>query len=218
MPRTKGERLVADRFRRVWAVAEMIAVEPGLSRAEIADRFFVSERQVQADFGILRDEMGMPIGRRSGYCYLDEGGQSIGGGLNFMDAVLLLESLRRSLRSRSLRQDAVRDLLDRVPQALAPHLRPFGRHHANRIMAGCEPGSWEACVKAISEGGRVSFVLERDSWCTRPRQAHIAPELLIPWRSGWYVIGEGNVNGSDRLLMVPVDEMTDAALIEASAA
>lgn len=68
------ERLVAERFRRVWAVAELIAFEPGVTRQQMAKRFFVSERQIQADLYIVGNEMGLSLGRQSGYRFLDARG------------------------------------------------------------------------------------------------------------------------------------------------
>lgn len=68
------QRLVADRFRRVWALAEEIAANPGQTRRELADRFYVSERQIQADLNIIRADLRLPLVRRQAYRYADEGG------------------------------------------------------------------------------------------------------------------------------------------------
>ena len=86
------ERLVAERFRRAWSVAELIATEPGITRQQLSQRFFVSERQIQADLYIVGNEMRLPLGRKSGYRFMDERGEPTNGGLEFQDAVLLLES------------------------------------------------------------------------------------------------------------------------------
>lgn len=211
------ERLVAERFRRVWAVAELIAFEPGVTRQQMAKRFFVSERQIQADLYIVGNEMGLSLGRQSGYRFLDARGQPANGGLAFKDAVLLLESMRRTLRLPDVPHDAIRDLLGRVPETFAPHLRPFGRHAAARIKAGGIAGPWECVVKAICNGHAVKFRRLRDVDSGSPL-SQITPEMLIPWRSGWYVIGEGNLNHDKRRLMVAVDEMVDALIVEKRAA
>jgi hypothetical protein len=58
------KRLVADRFRRIWHIVQDIAETPGKSRKELADKFHLSERQVQADLNIIRTEMHLPLVRR----------------------------------------------------------------------------------------------------------------------------------------------------------
>lgn len=212
------ERLVAERFRRVWSVAELIATEPGMTRQQLSERFFVSERQIQADLYIVGNEMGMSVGRQSGYRFLNERGEPTNGGLAFRDAVLLLESLRRTLTLPDVPHDAIRDLLDRVPQTFAPHLRPFGRAAVARIKARGKAGAWECAVKAMCIGHNVRFQRLRDV-ASEPCKSEITPDLLIPWRGGWYVIGEGRVGkDSRRQLMVNLDEMAAAIIVEKRAA
>ena len=42
------QRLAVDRFRRIWAIVEFVARQPGSSRRLLADQFALSERQLQA--------------------------------------------------------------------------------------------------------------------------------------------------------------------------
>ena len=49
--------LIADRIRRVWRIVEDIAQEPGKGRKQLADKFALSERQVQADLNLIRAEL-----------------------------------------------------------------------------------------------------------------------------------------------------------------
>src|SRR3954454_1033024 len=77
------KRLVADRFRRIWHIVEDIAETPGKSRRELADKFHLSERQVQADLNIIRTDMRLPLVRRQGYRFFAEG--TPGGGEGCFD-------------------------------------------------------------------------------------------------------------------------------------
>lgn len=70
---TERRRLMADRFAWVWAVVTKIANEPGLSRGQLADHFHVCERQIQMDLSIIRADMRLPLIRRQGYRFVDEG-------------------------------------------------------------------------------------------------------------------------------------------------
>src|SRR6266498_3865870 len=74
------KRLVADRFRRIWHIVEDIAETPGESRRELADKFHLSERQVQADLNIIRTDMRLPLVRRQGYRFIAEGAPGGGEG------------------------------------------------------------------------------------------------------------------------------------------
>ena len=70
--------LIADRFQRIWEVVEYIAREPGQSRKQLAERFSLSERQVQADLNVIRTEMRLPLVRRHGYRFVNEEGGPTG--------------------------------------------------------------------------------------------------------------------------------------------
>ena len=58
------------RQQRLASLVSLISTHPGWSRRELASRFFLSERQVQADLDLIRDRMGMPLVRSRGYRFL----------------------------------------------------------------------------------------------------------------------------------------------------
>src|ERR671938_1091069 len=95
------KRLVADRFQRIWQLVEYIAREPGKSRRELADKFALSERQVQADLNVIRAEMRLPLVRRQGYRFVNEEGDPTGV-LELREAQLLLLVLRQAQAERSV--------------------------------------------------------------------------------------------------------------------
>lgn len=215
MARAAGDRLVGDHFRRIWALVQHIAEHPCMTRAELADAFHLSERQMQADLMVIRHEMGLPLARRSGYVFVDESGRPVGSGLSFADAVLLLESLRLSLRRRLLPSAAMRGLFANIAETCAPHLRPFVREAARRILSGHDAGAWEAAVKATAGGHSLRFRQRRKDGLS-PDRSEMAPEILVPLHRDWYVVGSGRLNGDrPRTLMVRVDEMAETMVVEA---
>src|SRR5437868_2185976 len=108
------KRLVADRFRRIWQIVEFIASEPGCSRRDLARRFALSERQVQADLNVIRSEMRLPLARRQGYRFLadDSAGSEM---FTLAEAQLLVMVLRRAVRDRGIPTDRVQALLVKLP-------------------------------------------------------------------------------------------------------
>src|SRR3954454_6106176 len=96
------KRLVADRFRRIWAMVEDIAETPGKSRRELADTFHLSERQVQADLMMIRTDMRLPLVRRQGYRFVAEGPANGAGTFDLREAQLLVMILRQSMKDRSI--------------------------------------------------------------------------------------------------------------------
>src|SRR5437764_2318875 len=118
------KRLVADRFRRIWQIVEHIAREAGKSRRELADRFSLSERQVQADLNVIRAEMRLPLVRRQGYRFVNQEGGPIGV-LELQEAQLLLLLVRQAQADRSMPADRLASLIDKLPGLFPPHLQPL---------------------------------------------------------------------------------------------
>src|SRR3954467_4480322 len=110
------KRLVADRFRRIWHIVEDIAETPGKSRRELADKFHLSERQVQADLNIVRTDMRLPLIRRQGYRFVSDG-PAVGadGTFDLREAQLLVMILRQAQRDRSVPADRLRSLMAKLP-------------------------------------------------------------------------------------------------------
>ena len=120
------KRLVADRFRRIWHIVEDIAETPGKSRRELADKFHLSERQVQADLNIIRTDMRLPLVRRQGYRFIAEGAPGGGEGcFDLREAQLLVMILRQSMKDRSIPTDRLGSLMRKLPAMFPAHLQPL---------------------------------------------------------------------------------------------
>ena len=130
------KRLVADRFRRIWHIVEDIAETPGKSRRELADKFHLSERQVQADLNIIRTDMRLPLVRRQGYRFIAEGVPGGGEGcFDLREAQLLVMILRQAMKDRSIPSDRLGSLMRKLPAMFPAHLQPLVQRTLEAVTA-----------------------------------------------------------------------------------
>lgn len=200
--RSDRKRLVADRFRRIWHVVEEVAACPGRSRAELADLFHLSERQVQADLNIIRVDMRLPLVRRQGYRFVDDvAADGERGGFSLQDAQLLVMIARQAARDRSVPSKSLASLLERLPLAFPPHVRPLVQQTVSAIMA--PPSKGQQVLLALTEA------MLRDRWvrlhcapgtAVSPPEPVMRPSLLLPYLGRWYVLGEHQHDGRTRML------------------
>jgi predicted DNA-binding transcriptional regulator YafY len=209
------KRLVADRFRRIWAIVEFIALHPGCSRRILADRFALSERQLQADLNVIRLEMGLPLVRRQGYRFLAEDDAPVPFGL--ADAQLLGLILRQAAAGGLVTPEAVRALAARLPALFPAHLRPFLLHALRPVAENREARAGTDVLAVVAEAieRRVPVRLRYGAGRNAALLAEplVEPELVVPYRGCWYLIGYCQQRG--RALMFCLDTVAEAALAPA---
>jgi predicted DNA-binding transcriptional regulator YafY len=196
------KRLVADRFQRIWKIVEYIAREPGKSRRELADRFSLSERQVQADLNVIRSEMRLPLVRRQGYRFVhEEGGPS--GVLELQEAQTLLLLLRRAQVERSVPVDHLTALIDKLPTLFPPHLQPLiGQMVQGGNLRRRQQEFFETLTRAILNGTTVKLLYGRGATVALA-EPEVIPALVVPYLDSWYVIG--TCKQRNRLMMFELD-------------
>lgn len=188
-------RLDGHRFRRVWAAVEEIANHPGQSRADLAQRFMVSERQAQADLTIIRAEMGLPLIRRGGYRFTDEGAATGAGAPDLREAQLLVLLLREATRGRGLPQERLAKLIEKVPQMFPPHLQPLVERTMEALTSP-KPATQGRVFAALSEALLRGFLVKLHFPMGDPAAPYgnpeplVVPELLLPHLRSWYLVGE----------------------------
>lgn len=205
---TERKRLVADHFRRVWAIAQCIADEPGHSRRELSDRFHLSERQVQADLNLLRVDMRLPLVRNQGYRFLGEGPTAGAGAFDLRQAQLLVLVLSQARRDRDIPRERLDDMIAKLPQLFPAHLIPVVERTLEAVTA---PRSGQQQVFAALADGLLRSApvklhyppLDLSSPIPEPI---VTPELLVPYLRSWYVIGECQQLG--RTKMFNLDAVT----------
>jgi predicted DNA-binding transcriptional regulator YafY len=197
------KRLVADRFHRIWQVVEYIAREPGKSRRELATRFSLSERQVQADLNVIRSEMHLPLVRRQGYRFVNEEGGPVGV-LEMPEAQLLLLLLRQAQLERSVPEDQLTRLIGKLPTLFPPHLQPLiGKMVDGGTSRRRQQEFFETLTRAILNGTEVKLHYSRGYAPAALAEPEVKPSLLLPYLDSWYLIG--TCKQRNRLMMFELD-------------
>lgn len=204
------KRLVAERFRRIWALVEMIAADPGYSRRELADLFHLSERQVQADLNIIRDDMRLPLVRRQGYRFESPDAASGAGAMTLQDAHTLSKALERSPVD-----DRLVTVVTKLERAFLPHVAPLAAALLRAITGGRSDRDrvFVALIDAVMTGRAANLSIP--SGVSNDRGRHIStvavtPEVILPYRGGWYIIGRSEQHS--RNVMLRVDAVTMVTL------
>jgi predicted DNA-binding transcriptional regulator YafY len=208
------KRLIADRFRRLWAIVEFIAAQPGCSRGQLADHFGLSERQLQADLNVIRLEMGLPLVRRQGYRFLADDGQCPPP-LGLADAAMLGIALRHAAAAGTIAPAAMQSLTDKLPALFPCHLRPFLVRAL--LPVAVEGGARDeddvlmVVVRAIESGSRLRLHYGAERNAALLAEPVVEPELVIPYRGSWYLIGYCQQRG--RALMFCLDAVSEAVVL-----
>ena len=203
----------AARLLRIWHLAEHIAANPGESRLDLSRRFHVSERQIQGDLLILREDMGLPLIRRSGYRFVGEGPASGPAALTLHEALVMVMVLSHADRDPSIPKAALARIADRLPNVFPPHVQPFVAAIVPVLRAPRPTGEQRVLLAVMN-------ALLRSTWvqCHRARgqgDPVIRPEVLLPFRGGWHVLGERqrpSLNG-ETLAAVSLDDVHDVTVM-----
>ncbi|MGE3267129.1 MAG: helix-turn-helix transcriptional regulator [Chloroflexota bacterium] len=207
------QRLVADRFRRIWHVVEDIAAHPGKSRRELADKFHLSERQIQADLNIIRAEMRLPLVRRQGYRFVAEGAPSGDSAFDLREAQLLVMILRQASRDRSIPADRLRSMMRKLPAMFPPHLQPLVARTLEAVtgrQGGREQQVFAALADGLLRGASVKLHYPPGDFSSVVSEPIVQPELLLPYLSSWYVVG--HCQQRNRVMMFRVDTVSAVTL------
>lgn len=208
------KRLVADRFRRIWHIVEDIAQTPGKSRRELADKFHLSERQVQADLNIIRTDMRLPLVRRQGYRFIAEGAPGGGEGcFDLREAQLLVMILRQSMKDRSIPSDRLGSLMRKLPAMFPAHLQPLVQRTLEAVTAprsGQQQQVFAALADGLLRGTSVKLHYPPGDMSSPVPEPIVRPELLLPYLSSWYLIGE--CKQRNRTMMFNLDAVTAVTL------
>ncbi len=211
------KRLVADRFRRIWHIVEDIADTPGKSRRELADKFHLSERQVQADLNIIRSDMHLPLVRRQGYRFHSE--HQTGGGFGsfkLQEAQLLVMIMREAMRNRSIPPDRLNSLLKKLPSMFPAHLQPLVHRTLEAVItprSGHQQQVFAALADGLLRGAHVRLHYPPGDTSTSLPEPIVRPELLLPYLNSWYLIGE--CRQRSRTMMFNLDGVTAVTVAEA---
>ena len=206
------KRLVADRFRRIWHIVQDIAETPGKSRKELADKFHLSERQVQADLNIIRTEMHLPLVRRQGYRFMAEGSAGDGAGcFDLREAQLLVMILRQAVRDDTVPNDRLMSLMKKLPAMFPAHLQPLVHRTLEAVVtprSGQQQQVFAALADGLLHGTQVKLYYAPGDTSSPLAEPVVRPELLLPYLNSWYLIGD--CKQRNRTMMFNLDAVTSA--------
>lgn len=208
------KRLVADRFRRIWHVVEHIAAEPGHSRRELAEKFHLSERQVQADLNIIRSDMRLPLVRRSGYRFVSEGPMGGAGCPDLREAQLLVMILGAVRHDRSIPKGRIAALAAKLPGMFPSHLTPIVERTLDAVTSGGagQQRVFAGLADALLHSSWVKLHYPPGDYSCPVPDPIMRPELLLPYLSSWYVVGEVQRGSTVRTMMLNIDAVTAVTL------
>jgi len=187
------KRLVADRFKRIWSVVEFISETPGLTRKELADHFALSERQLQADLNVIRDEMALPLTRIHGYRFADtrQSDRTVKD-LTLRDLHTLFLVVARASEDPSIPKDAFADFVAKLPNAFPPSLQPLVRKTLCPYSAdefGPTPEVYAHLAEALIRHRPVKLNYPPRNTIGYLTEPIVDPEILLRHKSSWYLIG-----------------------------
>lgn len=207
---TERKRLVADRFRRIWHIVEDIAADPGKSRRQLADKFHLSERQVQADLNIIRAEMRLPLVRRQGYRFVAEGAGLSGLGTpDLHEAQLLVMILRQATRDRSIPRERLGSLMQKLPGMFPSHLQPLVQRTLEAVTSprsGQQQQVFAALADGLLRGAFVKLHYPPGDFSSPLSEPIVRPELLLPYLNSWYLVG--HCQQRNRVMMFNLQAVT----------
>lgn len=192
----KHRRLVADRFRRIWGIVEDIAREPGRSRRQLAQKFALSERQVQADLSVIRVCMRLPLVRRQGYRFTGPPACETPT-LTLEDAHLLLGLLRRAAQERLASPEAISCLGSKLTTVFPLYLQPLVRQTlvAVPVSRGPQHDVVAALADALLRGRAVRLHYAASQASNELPEPVVSPEMLLPYLESWYLVGHCRQRG-----------------------
>lgn len=205
------DQLAIDRLSRIWAIIEHIAENPGTSRRRLAERYALSERQVQEDLRVIREELRFPLIRRKGYRF-SGGDDRVVLDFSFSEARALISALRVAALDRTIPQEPLRSLLSKLPAVFPLHLQPLIRKSLESL-GNPEPAIEERVFLALTEA-----LFER-----RPIHLHlpsrvgggapdpiVEPHLMMPYLGAWYLVGR--CRQKKRVMMFKVENIEAVTL------
>ena len=205
------DQLAIDRLSRIWAIIEHIAEHPGTSRRRLANSYALSERQVQEDLRVIREELHFPLVRRKGYRFSTEGDQATID-FSFSEARALISALRGAAQDRTTPQEPLKSLLAKLPTIFPLHLQPLMRKSLESLGSPeqvAEEKVFLALTEALFEKRPVKLHIASKASTSVPNPV-VEPQLLMPYMGSWYLVGR--CRQKKRVMMFRVENIEAVTL------
>lgn len=200
------DQLAIDRLSRIWAIIEHIAENPGTSRRRLAASYALSERQVQEDLRVIREELRFPLVRRKGYRFSTEDNQTTVD-FSFSEARALISALRTAAQDRNAPQEPLKSLLAKLPTVFPLHLQPLMRKSLESLGSPdqiAEDKVFLALTEALFEKRPIQIHIAAKASVSLPNPV-VDPQLLMPYMGSWYLVGR--CHQKKRVMMFRVENI-----------
>ncbi len=187
------KRLVADRFKRIWSVVQYISDRPGMTRRELAEHFALSERQLQSDLNVIRDEMGFPLMRIHGYRFAEtHPDEQATKDLTIRDLHTLFVLVHHASADPTIPKDAFAEIVQKLPSAFPAPLQPLVRKTLCPYSGdefGPTPEVYAHLTEALIRHCPVKLNYPPRNSVGYLTEPIVDPEILLPHKNSWYLIG-----------------------------
>lgn len=182
------------RVRRVLEIVQLVAVQPKRwLRRDLAERFELSERQIDKDLQLIRHGLLLSLRHSAGGYFFEQLPSLAAAPLRFEEALALLLAVQAArqtagvdsadLEAAILRLEAqfpvpVRDLLLRATTELPPDERA---RHRTEVLGTIERALADGCKlrMAYASAARGGEIVERK----------VRPYALLPYVRSWHLVG-----------------------------
>lgn len=190
-----------DRLRRVWAIIVDIYREPDILRRTLAQRYGISERQIQEDLRLVED-LGFPLYRQKGYRFL---GSHPMPPVSFVvdEAIALFLALQQIVVQPGLKTGELTTALSKLCSLFPPALQPLLHEVLDAGDRGRPAGPRERILlelgHALAAHHSVWIRYETASRGDAESERLGDPYELLPHLRSWYLVAYCHLRGEIRM-------------------
>ncbi len=191
------------RTRRIIDLLLRIANQPRRwTRRALAERYEVSEQQIDKDLHLLRHGLVMPLRHcRDGY-YFERLATLPGLALSLPEALSLLLAARLGQQMPGISQPDLSAAIARLETLLPAELLPVVRALGHAGPAGSPDSLLLELQLAVAEGSRLRLLYRSASRDGAALERLVDPYTLVPYARSWYLVGFCHLRGEPRIFKV----------------
>ena len=205
------------RTARVLDLIQNIAVSPRRwRRKSLAEKYEISEKQIQNDFQIIRHRLLLPLCRDSDGYYFEHLPHLPTVSYTFSEALALVLAARAAQAVPGVNSAELAAAIARLESLFPPDFSPLLRQGADRLpQSASAPHRQEMLSllhRALVEGRRVSIAYATGSRGGEVNERVIEPYHIMPYVRSWQLIAF--CHRRQAVLEFKVDRIQDADLLD----
>lgn len=214
-PKTKSEE--TKRTARILEIVQLVAIRPrGYRRADLAQRFEVSERMIQKDVDVIRHGLKLALRNDGDGYYFEHLPHLPTTTYSFSEALALLTAARAAQAIPGVNSAELAAAIARLealfPDALRPMLREATEKLPSQAAAGQRQTMLTILHRAWIERRQVRIAYATGSRAGEIGQRVVEPYHILPYGRSWHLIAYDHKRGE--VLQFKVDRVRAAVLLE----